>query len=381
MSLRDNIIFGKPFDRERYKEAISASQLWKDLENLPSGDATEIGERGINLSRGQQHRVALARAIYSHADVYLLDDVLSAVDAATGSLLMEHCILGALKDRTRILVTHSLHWLHQADLIVVMEDTLADAGGDQSAAPRTSVGRVAMVGTFEELMARGFELDEFVETSKEAGKAKTAETNAEGSKDDDETKTEQAVAVEADSDRNEEKKTADEDSSSTAPSRPDEFGRNSSSRKDGGKAAKLIKKEDRQVGVVAGAVWLRFFRSWGWGFSATTLCLLSLQHASKQVFGWWMSYWTDAAQEKSPPYSQLFYFGIFAVLNLIPVASQIVYLAVRLQAAWQMSLRVHNDALWGVLRSPMSYFDTTKFGRIINRFSSDLAKVFLDYHV
>ena len=398
MSLRDNILFGEPFDRERYKEAITASQLWKDLENLPSGDATEIGERGLNLSRGQQHRVALARAVYRHADVYFLDDVLSAVDAATGSLLMEHCIFGALKDRTRILVTHSLHWLHQADLIVVMEDTLGEATGPSTTA-RKSVGRVAMVGTFEELMARGFELDEYVEQSKEKPKTKDSEAKVEGGDDDegnmdqpeaegsngDKGKTEQVGTVGV-ADANNEEKSEDKDNASTAPAKPvlmrqstqvDDFGRNASSRKDGGKAAKLIKKEDRQVGVVKAAVWLRFFRAWGWRYSFILLLLLAVQHGTSQLFSWWMSYWTDAAQEQSPPHSQLFYFLIFALLNLLPMVCQLGYLGVRLQAAWQLSLRIHNDALWGVLRSPMAYFDSTKTGRIINRFSSDMSKVWL----
>jgi ABC-type Mn2+/Zn2+ transport system ATPase subunit len=110
-TLKENILFGQPFDEQKYKDVIYHCCLTRDLEILPGGDLTEIGERGINLSGGQRQRVSLARAVYFDADVILLDDPLSAVDAHVGRFLFENCIMGTLKEKTRILVTHQLHVL------------------------------------------------------------------------------------------------------------------------------------------------------------------------------------------------------------------------------------------------------------------------------
>jgi ABC-type multidrug transport system fused ATPase/permease subunit len=123
-TLRDNILFGSTFDQEKYNRIIYAAGLIPDLDILPAGDLTEIGERGINLSGGQKQRVSLARAVYQDADIYLLDDPLSAVDAHVDQHLWEHLIgpNGLLKDKTRLLITHGIHHLSEVDQIVVLKD-------------------------------------------------------------------------------------------------------------------------------------------------------------------------------------------------------------------------------------------------------------------
>ena len=122
-TLRDNVLFGKPFESEYYAQVLAACCLDADLAILEEGDHTEIGERGLNLSGGQKARVALARACYARADVYLLDDVLSAVDAEVGRRLVEKCITGLLRRRgaTVVLVTHHVHWLERCDHLVMLE--------------------------------------------------------------------------------------------------------------------------------------------------------------------------------------------------------------------------------------------------------------------
>lgn len=125
-------------DEDRYNRVVSVCALDADLDQLPAADQTEIGEKGVNLSGGQKQRVALARATYADADIYLLDDPLSAVDAHVGQHLFSQCIAGQLGGKTRVLVTHQLQFLAQADRIVVMER-----------------GRVAHWGTFAELQAQG----------------------------------------------------------------------------------------------------------------------------------------------------------------------------------------------------------------------------------
>lgn len=133
-TVKDNILFGKPFDQDLYDQIVTASGLRPDLEMLPAGDLTEIGERGINISGGQKQRVSLARAAYQDADVYLLDDPLSAVDAHVDQHLWQHLIgpQGLLKDKTRVLVTHGIHHLENVDQIVVLKDgAISEVGGYQ----------------------------------------------------------------------------------------------------------------------------------------------------------------------------------------------------------------------------------------------------------
>jgi ABC-type glutathione transport system ATPase component len=137
MTLKENILFGEEYDEERYKQAVFVSCLEADLDQLPAGDETEIGERGINLSGGQKQRVSLARAIYSDKPIYLLDDPLSAVDANVGRHIFEECVRGCLRGKTILFVTHQLQYLPQCDRVLYMKD-----------------GRIAEEGSYAELVER-----------------------------------------------------------------------------------------------------------------------------------------------------------------------------------------------------------------------------------
>ncbi|KAJ3003811.1 UNVERIFIED_CONTAM: hypothetical protein HDU68_005496, partial [Siphonaria sp. JEL0065] len=139
-NLRDNILFGKEYNHERYLNALLDAALLPDLKVLPDGDQTSIGERGINLSGGQKQRVNLARLIYNDSDIVLIDDPLSAVDAHVGKHLFDRCIRGALGNRTRILVTHQLHFLAQCDRIIVMK-----------------AGEISEQGSYQELISNNGE--------------------------------------------------------------------------------------------------------------------------------------------------------------------------------------------------------------------------------
>ena len=121
-TIRENILFGSPFNEERFQQVVQICELAKDLTNFTNGDLTEIGQRGVTLSGGQKARVGLARAVYSDADIYLLDDPLSAVDTKVGRRLFESCILGHLSGRIRLLVTHQLQYLKDADRVIVMDN-------------------------------------------------------------------------------------------------------------------------------------------------------------------------------------------------------------------------------------------------------------------
>ncbi|XP_021186907.3 ATP-binding cassette sub-family C member 4 [Helicoverpa armigera] len=128
-TVRQNILFGLPYDRIRYKKVVSACALLRDFEQLPAGDSTLVGERGISLSGGQRARIGLARACYRQADIYLLDDPLSAVDTHVGKQLVSECVMGLLKHSTRILVTHQLHHLKSADKVVILHNGEVETSG------------------------------------------------------------------------------------------------------------------------------------------------------------------------------------------------------------------------------------------------------------
>lgn len=128
-SIRQNILFIENYDEERYQQVVKVCALEKDFELFPYGDSTIVGERGISLSGGQKARVSLARAIYKKADIYLLDDPLSAVDAHVGRHIFDQCIRGFLSDKICLLVTHQLQYLKDVKHIILMNDACVEAQG------------------------------------------------------------------------------------------------------------------------------------------------------------------------------------------------------------------------------------------------------------
>lgn len=131
-TVRENILLGKPYDHEKYQKVIKACALEPDFKIFPAGDFTEIGEGGTTLSGGQKHRIALARACYSDADVYLLDNVLCAVDAHVGKQIFQECICGLLAKKTRIFVTHNLQFVQHSDSVIMLHDGKITCSGEYS---------------------------------------------------------------------------------------------------------------------------------------------------------------------------------------------------------------------------------------------------------
>lgn len=128
-SVRQNILFGLPMNKERYRTVVKVCALERDFTLFPYGDKTIVGERGVSLSGGQRARINLARAVYKEADVYLLDDPLSAVDTHVGKELFENCVTGFLRDKTCILITHQLQYLKEVDHIIILESGMVKAEG------------------------------------------------------------------------------------------------------------------------------------------------------------------------------------------------------------------------------------------------------------
>ncbi|KAH7651237.1 Xenobiotic-transporting ATPase protein [Dioscorea alata] len=151
-TIHDNVLFGKPMNKAKYEMAIRCCALDKDIENFDHGDMTEIGQRGLNMSGGQKQRIQLARAVYNDADIYLLDDPFSAVDAHTAAILFHDCVMSALQDKTVILVTHQVEFLAETDRILVMENGLLVQSGSYSEILKTGTAFEQLVHAHKSAM-------------------------------------------------------------------------------------------------------------------------------------------------------------------------------------------------------------------------------------
>ena len=123
-TIRENILFGQPYDEDKYNSVLNSCALMKDVQQLPDSDQTVVGECGAVLSGGQRARVSLARAVYADADIYLLDDPLSAVDFKVGQHIFTQCIKGLLGDKTRVLICHKEQYMKEADEVIVLDKGL-----------------------------------------------------------------------------------------------------------------------------------------------------------------------------------------------------------------------------------------------------------------
>ncbi|KAE8915667.1 Multidrug resistance-associated protein 1 [Phytophthora fragariae] len=290
-TVRDNITFGLPFNAEKYEEALRVSSLKKDLRILTAGDRTEIGEKGINLSGGQRTRVAIARAVYQDADIYLLDDILSAVDSHVGADIFNECIKKTLKDKLVVLVTHSLSFVNQCDQIAVIAD-----------------GRIAEHGSYKKLMVKKNLLAQMVSNYVESEKEE----------DDENTTSAESVEDElADSSDDEELSITGRRKSSE--SRMHRRSRVSSTRSDDSQAfeeeGQLMVEEDRSVGDVSWSVYRVWIGAFG-GMCAAFMVVLGFFAAQVLTLlaTVWISYWSEQASKY--PDSQMYYVYVYMLINL-----------------------------------------------------------------
>ncbi|KAL4888888.1 P-loop containing nucleoside triphosphate hydrolase protein [Aspergillus ambiguus] len=325
-SVRNNILFGKDYDKTWYEQVIDACALKPDLENLPDGDETEIGERGITVSGGQKQRLNIARAIYFNAELVLLDDPLSAVDAHVGRHIMEKAICGLLKDRCRILATHQLHVLHRCDRIVIMDE-----------------GRIHSVGTFDDLMRDDELFQRLLSTARQ-----------EDSKDELLPRDRTGAIVE-------EEKSADHDSDEATVFQPQIASKS---------AGTLMQQEERATASVGWEVWWAYIKASGSSLNAIViLLLLGLANVGNIWTSLWLSYWTS---NKYPSLSTGQYIGIYAGLGASVVILMFAFSTYMTTCSTNSSKTMLQLAMTRVLRAPMSFFDTTPLGRITNRFSKDI---------
>ncbi|XP_053917428.1 ATP-binding cassette sub-family C member 10 isoform X2 [Cuculus canorus] len=350
-TVRENILFGREYDARLYEEVVEACALSEDLNILPAGDQTEVGENGVTLSGGQKARIALARAVYQEKDLYLLDDPLAAVDANVANHLMQKCVLGVLKHKTRILCTHRTEFLEKADALLLMDN-----------------GRIVKTGTPADILP----LVEAVPKFKDVDKRQK-------DKAPDEQGQEEAIETEA-----------------------EESTENNH----------LIRKEEeKKEGAVSFHVYKAYWQAVGSCLALSILFSLLLMQASRNISDWWLSHWISSISQTantsvmvcsaSLPSPQLLLFstvGLVSPIQALDTSSVpsngsldvnfylIVYGSIAganslftiLRAflfaygAIRAATVIHNRLLQRALKATVTFFDTTPTGRILNRFSSDL---------
>ncbi|KAL2162634.1 hypothetical protein VTH06DRAFT_6470 [Thermothelomyces fergusii] len=311
-TVQENILFGKEMDREWYSEVVKACALQPDLDMLPNGDMTEIGERGITISGGQKQRLNIARAIYFDADIVLLDDPLSAVDAHVGRHIFDNAILGLLKDKCRILATHQLWVLNRCDRIIWMEG-----------------GKIQAIDTFENLMRDSDGFRQLMES-----------TGVEKKEQEDE-----AAQVPGDKD----------------PSK--------TTKKKKKQKAGLMQAEERAISSVPWSVYASYIKASGSYLNAPlVLGLLILSQGANIVTSLWLSWWTS----NKFGYNMGTYIGVYAGLGAGQAVIMFLFMVSLSVFSTRASQGMLRQAVTRVLRAPMSFFDTTPLGRITNRFSRDV---------
>ncbi|KAG0085747.1 Multidrug resistance-associated protein 1 [Podila epicladia] len=376
-SLRDNILFGSAYDESRYNAVVNACGLTPDLAILPAGDMTEIGERGINLSGGQKQRVSLARAAYGDADIYLLDDPLSAVDAHVDQHLWEHLIgpTGLLKDKARVLVTHGMNHLKEADQIVVLKG-----------------GAIAEQGHYSDLMQRRkifyqvikeyamTHRDEFKKRLQRSASASSAKGHGADVVHDTEggttisSSSSISVDVELVSDVSDETDGSGNETEAALsdPSR-DRVDSKMNMKKNG---AELVAVEKSKEGAVGWHIAMIYVKAASYKTGLLILLLYILAQMCLVGSNLWLKHWIKLTEhpEYSPPLT--LFLCVYSFLTVCYIFFYAVLMCLGYSVARiRASEILHAEFLSRILRLPMSFFDTTPLGRILNRFSGDIATI------
>ncbi|XP_065732418.1 ATP-binding cassette sub-family C member 5 isoform X2 [Phocoena phocoena] len=345
-TLRDNILFGKEFDEERYNSVLNSCCLRPDLAILPNSDLTEIGERGANLSGGQRQRISLARALYSDRDIYILDDPLSALDAHVGNHIFNSAIQKHLKSKTVLFITHQLQYLADCDEVIFMKE-----------------GCITERGTHEELMNLNGDYATIFNNLL-LGETPPVEINSKKETSGSQKKTQDKCP-----------KTGSVKKEKAV--KPEE--------------GQLVQMEEKGQGSVPWSVYGVYIQAAGGPLAFLVILSLFMLNVGSTAFSnWWLSYWikqgsgnTTVTQEnrtsvsssmKDNPLMQ-YYASIYALSMAVMLILKAIRGVVFVKGTLRASSRLHDELFRRILRSPMKFFDTTPTGRILNRFSKDMDEV------
>ena len=343
MTLKDNILFSNKFDEEKYNKVIKSCALVDDITNqLPAGDQTEIGEKGINLSGGQKQRVALARSVYQGGDTFIFDDPLSAVDAHVGNFIFNNVMsneTGLLKDKTRILVTNAMQYVSSCDKVIILDQ-----------------GEIVHQGSYEELKND----ENALKMMTKFGVSDKIEGESSESNDETELIRKQKSKIDNEKLEKSKKEQAQKE-----------------------KQGQLVEKEKAEEGNISWSVFQEYFKSVSYS-RLFAIVVTNIFYVSASAGGRiWLAVWSnvsDEAEAKNPPEpltpsENTKYVSIYGGLGL----AQAAFVMFRTLALYWGCIRasriLHFNLLQNVIKLPMKFFDTTPLGRIINRFAKDIATV------
>lgn len=387
-TIRNNIIFSQPYIPERYDRVVEACGLSRDLQILPAGDKTEIGEKGIALSGGQKQRISLARALYSNSRHILLDDCLSAVDSHTALWIYENCISGPLMlNRTCILISHNVALtVQKADWVIVMED-----------------GKVKVQGSADELLDGGHLGDDELVKSSVMNSRNQSSTNLQSLDSKNSEMKSKAAIIESKL-----KNLAGEEEQQPEALRTD---------------GKLIEEEEKAEGVVGLDVYAGYIKEFG-GWPTWSIIIFTYGFTQLVYIGqsWWLKKWALDTPETiakvmnvvgitsesmpgvvksvinntnlaiaslSSAYTQAsdavtvfkvnhpvqYYIIWYALIGLGYSVLATIRVFVSFFAGIRASNRIFKRVLTRILSAKLGFFDKTPLGRIMNRFSKDIEAV------
>uniref|UniRef100_A0A1A9WJ70 Multidrug resistance-associated protein lethal(2)03659 n=1 Tax=Glossina brevipalpis TaxID=37001 RepID=A0A1A9WJ70_9MUSC len=353
-TVRQNILFGLPMDKQRYRTVIKKCALEHDFELLPCGDKTIVGERGASLSGGQKARINLARAVYRKADIYLLDDPLSAVDTHVGRHLFDQCMRGFLRDDVVLLVTHQLQFLEQADLIVMMDK-----------------GRITAMGTFESMRKSGLDFAKLLLQSENTDEANNGVGAGGGGGGGGGDILEPKMLSRHNSKMRDRQNSISSTSSGTESVASD---------------TPMQVQESRDVGKIGLTLYKKYFESSGGYcmFSVMVFFCIGAQVLASSG-DYFLSYWVNKNGQTNTDTSRLRRLRnesadsrdlyIFTALNFSIVVFAVTRSLLFFNLAKRSSISLHNAMFQGVTRAAMYFFNTNPTGRILNRFAKDLGQV------
>ena len=332
-TVKNNILFGKPYDEKKYKEIIDVCSLKDDLKMLQGGDECEIGDRGINVSGGQKARISLARCCYSDSDIVVMDDPIAAVDSHVGKALFNKCIHKYMAGRTRILVTNATQYLHKCDYIIVLENQT-----------------ISHQGTYEELKAQNIDLMALL-TEEDGSSSFAASRRSMKEKEEEEKRQSKAKQPETD--------VSHEDGS-------------------------LTTTETKVTGGISWKVYQYYFKSFGNCLMTMVILFFIIASVFNIISQFVLSEWSDdnvcdlvngtevtpecTASTNSYIWTYSGYILAYCVLTIIRIC---IFIPGRIHAAQVM----HDDLANVILDAPVSFHDVTPVGRVLNRFNRDMAMV------
>uniref|UniRef100_A0A182UFF2 ABC-type glutathione-S-conjugate transporter n=1 Tax=Anopheles melas TaxID=34690 RepID=A0A182UFF2_9DIPT len=367
-TLKDNILFGKPMDQRRYARVIEACALKPDIEMLPGGDMTEIGEKGINLSGGQKQRVSLARAVYNDADVYFLDDPLSAVDSHVGKHIFEQVIgpSGLLAKKTRVLVTHGITYLPNTDKIFVLrEGEISESGTYQELMDKKGAFAEFLIQHLQEVSEEEEDLDEIKQQLENSvgGEELLNQLKRSNSKRSRSESTSETGSVKDISRQN---STTDSNTS---------LRRRTSEKAPEVAKTKLIETEKSETGSVKWEVYKHYLKSIGLTLSVATVILNMIFQGFSIGSNLWLSRWSTDDTAGNDTSRRDMYLGVYGAFGAGQVLANFVATLTFALGSLYAAKTMHELLLRYVLHWPMSLFDTTPLGRVLNRFSKDVDTV------